>query len=157
MDRALLCPDVTTVSAYLRHDERAVAPIRARIRLCETALGEHAVLRHRIDATSGLPLCRACRMTQKTVDHVFLECGEFAEARREAIRCLDSLCGDLRRRDLLLDRRAIAGIPPADLADDAAALFLRATGGLLLAVYASPWFGHLRLVDGGGGAESAVR
>ena len=141
MQRALLCPDPVAPAAFLRFDARDVAPLRARLRQCQTAFPEHMLLRHR-EAVLGT--CRACREAIETVEHVFLECSSFSDARREADDRLAAMSCAMRC-DLPLNMSAIAGVVPAVLDDDARLAFFRATAGLLLAVRASPDFGHLLL------------
>jgi hypothetical protein len=127
-------PAVERASApYLLVDSPAVAPIRARLRLCETSLDEHLVLRHRSSTGVVSPTgCRACGAAPETVDHVYLHCPVFNVPRSAASDAL----GVLGAR---LDRAAIAAVSPVGLVgDDLCARVALATADLLLAVRASP-------------------
>ena len=106
-------------------DGPAVAPIRARLRLCVSALAEHRVLRHQ--AADILPdSCAACGAAQETVDHVFFRCPAFAMVRRETAAAL-------RRIGVPLDVAALAGVAKDDRLRVRVA---RSTADLLLAVRA---------------------
>jgi hypothetical protein len=133
MDRALMCPAAMVMAPYLLVDSPAVAPIRARLRLCETSLDEHLVLRHRSSTGVVSPTgCRACGAAPETVDHVYLHCPVFNVPRSAASDAL----GVLGAR---LDRAAIAAVSPVGLVgDDLCARVALATADLLLAVRASP-------------------
>ena len=127
-----MCPDATAVAPYLLTDSPAVAPIRARLRLCVTSLDEHLVLRHRSGTGVLAPTgCRACCAEPETVDHVFLHCPAFSGPRAAAHDAMNEL-------GIPLDRAAIAAVSPLRLGDDHCARVALATADLLLAVRASP-------------------
>ena len=123
-------PEPGGLALYLNHDSVAAAPVRARLRLCETSLDEHRALRHRVGALD--PAGRACKASAETVHHVFLDCPAFLVPRKiasESLRALDSR--------VQLDLRILAGIPPDIKLDDAQVIaLLRITANLLLAVRA---------------------
>ena len=138
MARALLCPAAAVAARYLARDGDApeAAPIRARLRLCCTALAEHRELRHQITpeqhaAIGAAPTgaaCRVCTSAAETVDHVFFHCVGFAVARRACEAAL-------RAEGLTLGLNALCGVgPPAEAELSVAAL--RATAAFLLAVRA---------------------
>jgi len=131
------------MAAYLRRDgdERAAAPLRARLRLCCSGLAEHRALRHQHEQQQNVEQtaaptalahdrerCRACRTAPETAAHLLLECT--ARPALNAARAATRACLEAYGVEIM-DMAAIAGVSSADC--DHPAMVLRATARLLLA------------------------
>jgi hypothetical protein len=132
MTRALLNPLPGVAAPYVGRDGDGpmVAPLRARIRLCCTALAEHRELRHQpADRDGNGRRCRACNTGDATAEHVLMQCTAFA-AERAACETA------MRAEGLRLELGAIGGVAPTGTSVERWVAMLRATAGLLLAIRA---------------------